>query len=87
VIEIIGEILLNVLLYGTAYCLVPLLTLGKVYVEPRKGREVGNTLTWFSTSWYERQANGTILISADIGIVIGVILWILIALGINIIFF
>ncbi len=77
ILQPIIEIVLQVFCYGTAWLLVPLFTCGKVYVEPTPIREFIKP----GFGRLRRSPKGHYVMDAELGSLIGVLFWFVVAIG------
>lgn len=75
ILQVLAEAVFQLAGYATSWVVVPLFSLGRVVVEPKK-RGVGVSPRWHHAS---RAADGTLIIDAETGSAIGIAFWILVA--------
>ena len=76
-IQTVGEFVLEVAGYFTGRVVIPLLTFGRVRVEPgRKGE-------WTTPKWHglNKQPDGSYLASAEMGALLGLLFWGVVGVG------
>lgn len=77
IIQPIVEVVLQLFCYGTAWLLVPILTCGKVFVEPTPIREFVKP----GLGSVQRSPKGHHVMDAELGSLIGIIFWLVVGLG------
>jgi hypothetical protein len=78
ILQPMAELVLQVAGYLTGWVVVPVFSFGKAYVEPApKGVRI--VPTWGSL---DRDSRGKIVLSADLGAVVGLVFWACVGVGV-----
>lgn len=77
ILQPILEVVLQLFCYGTAWLLVPVFTCGKVFVEPAPVREFVRP----GFGRLKRSSKGCYVMDAELGSLIGLIFWFVVAFG------
>jgi len=78
ILQPIIEVVLQVLCYGTAWLIVPIFTLGRVYVEPAPIREFVKP----GLGRLQRSSKGHYVMEAELASLVGLIFWFVVAAGV-----
>jgi len=77
ILQPIIEVAVQLLCYGTAWLIVPIITLGRVYVEPAPIREFVKP----GFGRLQRSRKGYYVMEAELASLIGMIFWFVVAAG------
>ena len=77
ILQPITEVVLQLFCYGTAWLLVPMLTFGRVFVEPAPIREFVKP----GFGRIQRSNAGHYVMDAELGSLIGMAFWFAVAIG------
>jgi len=77
ILQPIVEVIAQLICYGTAWLLVPIFTLGRVYVEPTPVREFVKP----GLGRLQRSAKGHYVMEAELASLFGLIFWFMVAAG------
>ena len=78
ILQPVFEAVLHVAGYLTGYVAVPLLTLGRVRVEPDTSKEV----VFPMVGGVKRRSDGVWIIDAEFGALCGIVVWVMLGVGI-----